>query len=481
MNSFEDMWGEEEIDLSKMKQKKETEDEEIVDTLPFFEEDIEDDFYEYESDEENLYEDNNYEDEEDGYFDELGFEDFSYDYQQGEDNLTENEILEDLRKDFEEQPNIEDMVSSSSSYIETGWIYDLNLDLILSLAIEEDASDIHLTEGEPVCFTKYKKIIKKYEFPIPDETTMNDMSASIMTSVQHQSFVSRYELDFPYTIKHGRYAGRRFRGNAGRSNGADFFVFRTINDKIPSLEDLSIEQELVDWVNLPNGVWIVGGATGSGKSTTLASLLHHIQMTQPKKIITIEKPIEYTYPKDSGLSLVVQREVGEGQDTLSFDNGLTAAMRENPDIILIGEVRNTEEVSELIRAAETGHLAISTIHTNSVPTTINRIFSLFPTEEQGRIRSTLSDTLKGLVNQNLVPKKDEDGVFVVREILTITDEIRKMILKGDVLAIKEYMINNELTMEQQLYKAYKEDKCTYEEARKLAPDVLLFDRLNKET
>src|SRR5699024_9342192 len=137
---------------------------------------------------------------------------------------------------------------------------------------------------------------------------------------------------------------------------------------------------------------------------------------------------------------------GGDQDTLSFYNGLTAAMRENPDVILIGEVRNTEEVSELIRAAETGHLAISTIHTNSVPTTINRIFSLFTPEEQGRVRSTLSDTLKGLMNQNLVRTIDGKGMFAVREVLTINQQIRKYIAKGDADSVRQYMIKNQITM-----------------------------------
>lgn len=257
----------------------------------------------------------------------------------------------------------------------------------------------------------------------------------------------------------------------------DFFVFRTINDEIPHPYELGITDQLIEWVKKPNGVWMVGGATGSGKSTTLASLLHYIQLNYPKKIITIEKPIEYVYPSNQGKALIIQREVGEGQDTLEFSNGLTAAMRENPDIILIGEVRNNEEVSELIRAAETGHLAITTIHTNSVPTTLNRIFSLFPPEDQNRIRSTLADTLKGLMNQTLVRTKDSKGMFAVREILEIDDNIRRMIINNDVAGIRDFMIKEELTMEHQLLDAYINDRCTFKEIKSLAPDLLLLEKI----
>ena len=180
-----------------------------------------------------------------------------------------------------------------------------------------------------------------------------------------------------------------------------------------------------------------------------------------------------------GKALIVQREVGAPQDTLSFYNGITSALRQNPDIILLGEVRNTEEVSELIRAAETGHLAISTIHTNNVPTTINRIFSLFTADDQNRIRNTLGDALRGLTNQVLVKKKHGKGVFVVREVLTINQEIKNYIQNGEVVKVREYMIKNEITMEHELIKAILDDKCEYDEAYLLAPDKELFTNIAK--
>lgn len=408
----------------------------------------------------------------DGYFEEeqkLNNKEFNQ-------NEEKEETIEQdpLEYDFAPQPSGELYINS---FHEDGWIDNINLDLILSYGIRDGASDIHLTANEPVAFTKNKSIVKKKDFPIPTNDVMMDLAGSILNNVERSDYLKNKDFDFSYTIKFGRYAGRRFRANIGLSFKVDFLVFRTISDKIPLPEEIGIPEEVVGWSNMPSGVWIIGGATGSGKSTTLASLMYQIQLTKPKKIMTIEKPIEYIYPKDEGKALIVQREVGGGQDTLSFYNGLTAAMRENPDVILIGEVRNTEEVSELIRAAETGHLAISTIHTNSVPTTINRIFSLFTPEEQGRVRSTLSDTLKGLMNQNLVRTKDGKGMFAVREVLTINQQIRKYIAKGDADSVRQYMIKNQITMEHELIKAFRQGKCTYEEARSLAPDWELFDNI----
>lgn len=390
------------------------------------------------------------------------------------EKIPKEEIQQDpLEYDFAPPPSSE---LYTNSFHEDGWIDNINLDLILSYGIRDGASDIHLTANEPIAFTKDKSIIKRDDFPIPTNDVMMDLASSILNNVERADYLKNKDFDFSYTIKFGRYAGRRFRANIGLSFKTDFLVFRTISDTIPLPKEIEVPDEVIGWANLPSGVWIVGGATGSGKSTTLASLMYNIQLNQPKKIMTIEKPIEYIYPKNEGKALIVQREVGDDQDTLSFSNGLTAAMRENPDIILIGEVRNTEEVSELIRAAETGHLAISTIHTNSVPTTINRIFSLFTPEEQGRIRSTLSDTLKGLMNQNLVRKKN-GGMFAVREVLTVNQQIRKYISNGDAESVRQYMIKHQITMEHELIKAYKKGRCNYEEARSLAPDLELFDNI----
>ena len=231
-------------------------------------------------------------------------------------------------------------------------------------------------------------------------------------------------------------------------------------------------------VDSESHTYLIGNTfTITHNSTTMASILREIQLTQEKKIITIEKPIEAIFP-DDGKSLVVQRAIPE--DCVDFEFGLTGAMRQNPDYILIGEVRNQTEVSEFLRAAETGHLAMSTIHTVNNVTTLNRIRSLFSGEEQRRILATLGDVLRGIVNQQLVMRKDGTGRFAVREALTIDYKIRRLIAEDNFQAIRDFQEANGKTMEQQLVKAVLADKCTLEEARSKAPDQIYFDHVFEE-
>ena len=231
-------------------------------------------------------------------------------------------------------------------------------------------------------------------------------------------------------------------------------------------------------VDSESHTYLIGNTfTITHNSTTMASILREIQLTQAKKIITIEKPIEAIFP-DDGKALVIQRAIPE--DCVDFEIGLTGAMRQNPDYILIGEVRNQSEVSEFLRAAETGHLAMSTIHTVNNVTTLNRIRSLFSGEEQRRILATLGDVLRGIVNQQLVMAKDGTGRFAVREALTIDYKIRRLIAEDNFQAIRDYQEANGKTMEQQLAKAVLADKCTYEEARSKAPDQIYFDHVFEE-
>ena len=212
-------------------------------------------------------------------------------------------------------------------------------------------------------------------------------------------------------------------------------------------------------------------------STTLASMLRKMQLERQQKIITVEKPIEYVYPED-GKGLVVQREVGP--DTRSFYQAMDSAMRQNPDVILIGEVRNREEVDQLLRAAESGHLAISTMHTNSAAATINRIKSLFDGNEQYRILSSLSDSARGFANQVLLRKKDGSGRFAIREILAFNDDVTELVLNGDVPGLRKYQYENHITMEHGLVKAVIDNRCTFDEARYNSPNPELFDQVFKE-
>lgn len=358
-----------------------------------------------------------------------------------------------------------------NEFIITGWVGLLHIDKILTEAILLGASDVHITANQTISMTYKRDIVRLEEYPMPDGETMEMLINEGLLSHQQKDILNKnLEYDGSYTLMHGPFAGRRARINIGLSFGDYFVVFRIINDDIPSIEELGIEDEILSWAQYPNGLFLLCGPTGTGKSTTLASVLHNIQMTESKKIVTIEKPIEYIYP-DFGPSLVVQREVGE--DTHGFYEGLTSAMRQNPDIIMLGEVRNTEEVTELLRAAETGHLAISTLHTNTVPSTISRIQNLFDGNEQRRVMSTLADTVRGIGNQILI--KDVEGdLFAVRELLTVNDELKSYIVEGNIPAIRNYQERHGITMEHGLAEAYKSGRSTREEVFKhtVHPDYL---------
>lgn len=415
-------------------------------------------------------------------YDEGEVEDLDNDYysdEYGEDEEEKAEISKRAQAVLDWEPPATRSTPEQlvNEWITTGWIGFLHIDQILTEAIITGASDVHLTTGQKVSMSRNGDIIRYDGYVIPDDDTMHMLVHEGILSHQEQSEFNReYEYDGSYTLQYGPFKGSRTRINIGRSFGNYFIVFRIINDFIPELSDLGVEDEVVEWSKYPNGLFLLCGPTGTGKSTTLASIIHNLLITNRKKVITIEKPIEYIYPDDTP-SLVVQREVGG--DTRGFYEGLTSAMRQNPDIILLGEVRNTEEVTELLRAAETGHLAISTMHTNSVSTTINRIQNLFTGNEQSRIMSTLADTLRGIANQVLIKDK-EDGRFAVREILSINSEIKELIVKGDIQGIRDYQIKEESTMEHKLAKAVKEGRCYESEARKQVVDVQLFNQLINE-
>lgn len=362
-----------------------------------------------------------------------------------------------------------------NNYYNDGWIGNFHLDRVLSYATEAGASDIYINEGQSVGF-KIKGEVIQYDFEFPTPFVTMELGKAIMSNLEYSIYVKDKNFDKSYTMVHGPYSNTRFRLSIGRSKGHEFFVFRRINDKIPTLSELEVEREIVDWMDNPDGLILICGSTGTGKSTTLASIIRDRQLKVPCKINTIEKPIEYLYPID-GLALITQREVG--MDCTSFYTGLTACTRQNPDIILIGEVRDTEEVNELVRAAEMGHLTISTMHTNSVATTINRIQSLFSGNDRLRILNTLSDTMRGLANQVLV--KDVDGeIFAVREILTVNNEIKTLILNGDTVGIRAYQMEHKITMEHKLIKAVKSGRCTFKEARKHSSYISDFDDIARQ-
>lgn len=399
------------------------------------------------------------------------------------DEYSEDELSKlppDIREAIEWEPPFPKSTPDLlvNEWIQTGWVGDLHIDQILTEAIITGASDVHITTDLLVSMTRNGDIVRYDGYPVPDAETMHTVIHDGLLKHQELQVLNlEYEYEGSYTLMFGPMAGRRTRLTIGQTFGNYFMVFRIISEHIPTTESLGIKQEIIDWSHYPNGLFLICGPTGSGKSTTLASVIRELQLTTQKKIITIEKPIEYVYPDDAP-SIMVQREVG--QDTRSFANGLTSAMRQSPNVILLGEVRNIEEVSELLRAAETGHLAISTMHTNSVATTINRIRNLFEGSEQKRIMSTLADTMRGVGNQVLVKTPDGEGRFAVNELLTINDKVKGLIVEGDVRGIRKYQIENESTMEHNLAKAVAAGKCTAEDAKGHVVDLELFNSLLSE-
>lgn len=576
-----------------------------------------------------------------------------------------------------------------------------DIDNVLAVAINAGASDVDIIANDEVSFEIRGDMVRASEFGLVSPEITTRLQLSIISHVLEQDFVENLELDTAYVIRTGEHKGRRLRLSVGKSFGEIFMVFRVISDQIPTPTDLGLPQVIQDWVNLPNGLVIFAGPTGSGKalrldtlvltpdgsvplreirvgdfvvdrsgqsvqvlaesevndrpelycislgdgqkiyadnnhewvikdehkssavdkieqvakdlahmnlshhqilgilsslqipyvihmedlvailhdekkysrgyeaftklaewmkkdqeatlrteqlkaavhhipvfksravsplssslakngkmelqeeyieivsiekiaksspeygpvkcltvnsetstflcadyvvthnSTSFASMINEININKAKKIVTIEKPIEYVYPLKK--AVITQREIGK--DARSFSNALKSAMRQHPKIIMVGEVRDREEVDEVLRAAETGHLALTTIHATSPPGVINRIMSLYEGEERLRILSSLKDNLRGIANQTLLKTVDGSSRFAVQAILNVTPEVSDMIGEGDVAGLQKYMQDNELTMEHQLVKAVRGGRCTIESAREQATLPAYFDEL----
>lgn len=395
-----------------------------------------------------------------------------------EDTVVQDKQLEEIKSWFPKSEEF-DEISTTNIYTTTGWVHNFQLDLILSYAIVKGASDVHIEASQPIAFTILGDIYFQNLLPVPDGQTLDTFVIDqYMSSEESSIFVVNLEYDKNYTIKRGKFQGKRCRLNVGKSAGHCMMTLRLISDDIPSMQSLGITDDLYKLFLAPSGVTLVCGSTGSGKSTTLASVVREIQLTKRKKIITAEKPVEYIYPHD-GKSLIVQRDIPS--DCKSFMNGLTSAMRSAIDFILIGEVRNKEEVEELLRASETGHMALSTIHTNNNKATLDRILSLFPGDESKRICDTLATHLRAIINQVLVKSKDGKSRFAIREVLRVDFSMRHLIREGNFEEIRKLQEESKSTMEHMLLAAYREDKITLEEAREKAPDITYFDYLYKES
>jgi twitching motility protein PilT len=289
--------------------------------------------------------------------------------------------------------------------------------------VEQGASDLHLTSGAAP-YLRLHGHMTPMNYRELSNQDVQGLVFEILTEKQKKSFIEKWELDIAYTVQ----GVGRFRCNIFMQRKGLGAVFRIIPEKIKTPADLNLPPSLLDLIDCDKGLILVTGPTGSGKSTTLAALINHINMNHDCHILTVEDPIEFVHPNIK--SVVNQREVGT--HTKSFANALKAALREDPDIMLVGELRDLETISLALTAAETGHLVFGTLHTNSAAKTIDRIVDVFPEGQQQQIRTMLAESLRGVIAQVLFPRKDGKGRVAAYEILRNTKAISNLIRENKI-------------------------------------------------
>jgi twitching motility protein PilT len=302
---------------------------------------------------------------------------------------------------------------------------------LLKQAVEKGASDLHLSIGSPPQCRVHGELEKMAPHAELSPTDTKSLTYAVLTDAQKKRFEETKELDFSFGIR----GLARFRCNMFNQKGAVGAVYRQIPERIRPFEELGLPAVLSKMAERPRGLVLVTGPTGSGKSTTLAAMIDKINAERHGHILTVEDPIEYLHQHKN--CLVNQRELHS--DTDSFSNALRAALREDPDVVLIGEMRDLETVESALRIAETGHLTFGTLHTNSAASTINRIIDVFPSHQQSQIRTQLSLVIEGIVCQALLPKADGKGRVAALEILVPTAGIRNLIREDKVHQIYSAM------------------------------------------
>ncbi len=334
--------------------------------------------------------------------------------------------------------------------------YPVTLEQLLRLTVEKKGSDLHIVVGMPPCVRIDGDIIKQ-DFPPMKPADVENMLMQIMSEKNRNDLKENLELDLSYSVPQCA----RFRGNVIVQRGTLAAVFRAIPFEIPTLDKLGLPADVRRLCTLPRGLILVTGPTGSGKSTTLAAMINHMNSNFEYNMVTIEDPIEFLHSHKR--SIIRQRELGG--DTLSFNNALRTVLRHDPDVIMIGEMRDAESISIALTAAETGHLVLSTLHTQTAPLTIARIIDSFPSEQQNQIRSQLSNTLRAVISQQLMPRLGGGRVSAV-EYMVDTPAIRNMIREGKDHQIYSTMQTSQKegmqTMDQALLKLLREQKISRE-------------------
>lgn len=305
-----------------------------------------------------------------------------------------------------------------------------SLDALLKEAVNLGATDLHLSVGTNPRYRLYGKI-ESLSYPVLDERTAESLIFPLIDTKQRVDLNDTGQIDTSYTL-HGV---SRFRVNIFRQKGALAAVFRALPNKIPEYTKLGLPISLFNLHTKRRGLILIVGPTGSGKTTTLASFLNIINTNSYKHIVTLEDPIEYVHWHSR--SIINQREIGT--DCISFSEGLRSALREDPDVILIGEMRDLETTEIALTSAETGHLVCSTLHTLGAAETIHRVVDMYPERQQNQIRSQLASILEAVVSQQLMPKKDGTGYVVAYEIMYKNKEIKRMIQENSIDEINNYL------------------------------------------
>jgi twitching motility protein PilT len=345
-----------------------------------------------------------------------------------------------------------------------------NLHQLLKVMVDKDASDLHLTVGAPPQLRIDGSLIPlKTNKLSPVET--RQLCYSVLTDKQKQVFETENELDLSFGVK----GLSRFRGNVFMQRGAAVAVLRKIPFEILSFQQLGLPPVIASFADKPRGLVLMTGPTGSGKSTSLAALIDKINVEKRMHILTIEDPIEFLHPHKN--CLVNQREVGA--DTGGFKTALRYVLRQDPDVVLIGELRDLETIEAALTISETGHLALGTLHTNGAVQTINRIIDVFPSHQQSQIRAQLSFVLEGIISQQLIPHASGKGRVMAAEVLVPTPAIRNLIREDKMHQVYSAMQVGQSrsfmqTMNQALFTLYKTRQITLEDAiaRSSDPDEL---------
>ncbi len=352
-----------------------------------------------------------------------------------------------------------------------------NLRALLEEMIEKDASDLHITAGEcPKLRIDGNILSSSFVEPMTPKDTLQ-IAYSVLTENQKKRFETEDELDFSFGIQNLA----RFRGNCFKQRGCVGMVIRMIPFQVRTFEELGLPPVVAKMSSRPRGLVLVTGPTGSGKSTTLAAMIDKINKERQGHIITVEDPIEFIHRHQS--CIVNQREVGT--DTKSFANALKYALREDPDVILIGEMRDLETISAALTIAETGHLALATLHTNSAAESINRIIDVFPPTQQSQVRAQLAFVLEGVITQTLLPRAKGRGRVMAVEIMVATPAIRSLIRDDKIHQIYSAMQSGKKhgmqTMNDSLYNLYVQREILMEEALRCSPDPNALMRMAGQT